>query len=120
MERERQKARTGGNMRWRPLSREDSEQASRPSAAGRRWERHHPKDRPVTDRLRRRTQLQVTQEQRVVIQTTASLTESPVSDRDRIYFTDIYEMEDMSDLDSITSVSEELPRVTPQTAEDIF
>ncbi|KAJ1115371.1 hypothetical protein NDU88_003595 [Pleurodeles waltl] len=90
------------------------------SAAGRRRKRLRSKDRTVTDRLVRQTQLQVTQEQCTAIQTTASLTEFPASDRDRSYSTDVHETEDTYDLESITSVIEELPQVTPQTAEHII
>ncbi|KAJ1186150.1 hypothetical protein NDU88_002933 [Pleurodeles waltl] len=56
-----------------------------PSAAGHHRNRRRSKDRTVTDRLVRPTQLQVTLEQRAAIQTTASLTELPASDRDRNY-----------------------------------
>ncbi|KAJ1137704.1 hypothetical protein NDU88_004102 [Pleurodeles waltl] len=45
--------------------------------------------------MRRPTQLQVTQEQRAEIQTAASLTESLVSDRDRVYSPDICETEEL-------------------------
>ncbi|KAJ1209327.1 hypothetical protein NDU88_004705 [Pleurodeles waltl] len=89
-------------------------------AAGRQWKRYYSKDRPPTDRLRRPTQLQVTQEQRAAIQTAASLMELLTSESDRIYSSDICETEDTSDLESVVSVNDELPQVTPQTADDII
>ncbi|KAJ1136019.1 hypothetical protein NDU88_002446 [Pleurodeles waltl] len=91
-----------------------------PRAAGCRRKRRCSNDRTVTDYSGRPMQLEVTQEQRAAIQTAAPLMESPTSDRDRNYSTDVHEMEDTSDLESVTSVTEELPQVTPHTAEDLI
>ncbi|KAJ1158937.1 hypothetical protein NDU88_011609 [Pleurodeles waltl] len=82
--------------------------------------RHLSRDQPHNKTVVRPTQMQATQGKWAGIRAAASLTVSTTSDEDKNDHADAREMEDSSDREPVTSMLEDLPHVTPQTAEDIL
>ncbi|KAJ1091986.1 hypothetical protein NDU88_005100 [Pleurodeles waltl] len=68
----------------------------------------------------RPTQMQTSQGKRAAIKAAMSVTQLPISDKDKTSHTDAGEKEDSSDRESVADPLGDLPHVTPQTAEDII
>ncbi|KAJ1119415.1 hypothetical protein NDU88_007601, partial [Pleurodeles waltl] len=82
--------------------------------------RRHSDDRTRRGRLLGPMKTQASQGKPAVIQATASVTESPSSDKDKLSHMDMGESGDSSDHESVVDPLGGLPHVTPQTAEDII